>query len=80
MRFLIFFLVPLILIIGYRRGARQREDARRLVAALEHQRALTLLRDDFIADLSHELRTPLTGIYGFALALQEISELKREGS
>ncbi len=77
-RFLIFFLVPLILIIGYRRGAKQREDGRRLEAALEHQRALTLQRDEFIADLSHELRTPLTGIYGFALALQEISELNEE--
>ena len=77
-QFLIFFLVPFIMIIAYRRGARRRENARRLEEALEIQRALTQSRDDFIADLSHELRTPLTGIYGFALALQEISELNDE--
>lgn len=68
-RFLIFFLVPLILVIAYRRGARRREDGKRLEEALENERALAKSRDDFIADLSHELRTPLTGIYGFALAL-----------
>jgi signal transduction histidine kinase len=74
-RFLIFFLVPLMLIIVYRRGARRREDARHLEEALASERALAQSRDDFIADLSHELRTPLTGIYGFALALGDSSGL-----
>ena len=77
-RFLIFFLVPLMLIIVYRRGARRREDARRLEEALKSERALAQSRDDFIADLSHELRTPLTGIYGFALALADSSGLSEE--
>ena len=77
-RFLIFFLLPLLLIIVYRRSTKRREDQHRLEQELEHQRSLVLLRDEFIADLSHELRTPLTGIYGFALALQEISELNEE--
>lgn len=77
-RFLIFFLLPLLLIIAYRRSAKRREGRLRLEQELEHQRSLVLLRDEFIADLSHELRTPLTGIYGFALALQEISELNEE--
>jgi nitrogen-specific signal transduction histidine kinase len=75
---LIFSLVPLILIIAYRRGARRRESARRLEEALESQRELAQSRDDFIADLSHELRTPLTGIYGFALALGDNSDLSEE--
>ena len=64
-RFLIFFLVPLVMVIAYRRGARRREKAQRLEEALTSERALAQSRDDFIADLSHELRTPLTGIYGF---------------
>jgi signal transduction histidine kinase len=74
-RFMVFFLVPLMLIILYRRGARRRDDARHLEEALASERALAQSRDDFIADLSHELRTPLTGIYGFALALGDSSSL-----
>jgi signal transduction histidine kinase len=74
-RFMVFFLVPLMLIIVYRRGARRRDDARHLEEALASERALAQSRDDFIADLSHELRTPLTGIYGFALALGDSSSL-----
>lgn len=77
-RFMMFFLVPLMLVILYRRGARRREDARRLEEALASERALAQSRDDFIADLSHELRTPLTGIYGFALALGDSSSLVDE--
>ncbi|MGB5167021.1 MAG: HAMP domain-containing sensor histidine kinase [Acidimicrobiia bacterium] len=77
-RFMVFFFLPLMLIIVYRRGARRREDAHRLEEALVSERALTQSRDDFIADLSHELRTPLTGIYGFALALGDSSSLVEE--
>jgi signal transduction histidine kinase len=77
-RFLVFFIVPLIVIIVYRRGIRRRVAARRLEEALANERALTQSRDNFIADLSHELRTPLTGIYGFALALADSSALVDE--
>ena len=77
-RFLVFFFVPLIVIIAYRRGSRRRDTARQLEEALESELMLTQSRDDFIASLSQELRTPLTGIYGFALALQEIADLKDE--
>ena len=77
-RFLIFFLVPLVMVIAYRRGARRREKAQRLEEALTSERALAQSRDDFIADLSHELRTPLTGIYGFALALGDSPTMSKE--
>jgi len=77
-RFMMFFLVPLMLVILYRRSARRSEDARRLEEALASERVLAQSRDDFIADLSHELRTPLTGIYGFALALGDSSSLGDE--
>ncbi len=74
-RFLIFFIVPLTLVIGYRRRERTRARARNLEAELARERAMKQSRDDFVADLSHELRTPLTGIYGFALALNEMADL-----
>jgi len=77
-RFLIFFLVPLMMVIAYRRGVRRREKAQRLEEALVSERALAQSRDDFIADLSHELRTPLTGIYGFALALGDSPSISDE--
>ena len=77
-RFMVFFLLPLMLIIVYRRGVRRREEAHRLEKALATERALAQSRDDFIADLSHELRTPLTGIYGFALALGDSPSLDEE--
>jgi len=77
-RFLIFFLIPLMMIIMYRRSARRRESERRLEEALATERVLAQARDDFIADLSHELRTPLTSIYGFALALGDSSTVVDE--
>jgi len=43
----------------------------RLGHALDRQRELDGLKDDFLATTSHELRTPLTSIYGAAVTLSE---------
>ena len=77
-RFVVIFFMPLMVFVAYRRASRRREAQRRLEEDLERQRDLTQARDEFIAELSHELRTPLTGIYGFALAIQEVADLSDE--
>jgi signal transduction histidine kinase len=44
---------------------------RSLVAALNRQRELDSLKDEFIAVVSHELRTPVSSVYGGAVTLEE---------
>jgi signal transduction histidine kinase len=41
----------------------------RLGAALEHERHVAKLKDDFVGTISHELRTPLTNIQGYVKTL-----------
>src|SRR4029453_18304213 len=40
-----------------------------LGAALDHERAVAQLKDDFVATISHELRTPLTNVQGYVKTL-----------
>jgi signal transduction histidine kinase len=40
-----------------------------LAAALEHERAIAQLKDDFVGTISHELRTPLTNVQGYVKTL-----------
>jgi signal transduction histidine kinase len=53
---------PLVAIVAYQRS---------LVAAVERQRELDQLKDEFIAVISHELRTPLASVYGGAVTLEQ---------
>jgi hypothetical protein len=41
----------------------------RLGAALDHERHIAKLKDDFVGTVSHELRTPLTNIQGYVKTL-----------
>jgi signal transduction histidine kinase len=41
----------------------------RLGRALEHERLLAQMKDDFVATISHELRTPLTNVKGYIKTL-----------
>jgi signal transduction histidine kinase len=40
-----------------------------LGAALDHERHVAKLKDDFVATISHELRTPLTNVQGYVKTL-----------
>jgi signal transduction histidine kinase len=40
-----------------------------LGAALDHERHVAQLKDDFVATISHELRTPLTNVQGYVKTL-----------
>jgi signal transduction histidine kinase len=53
---------------------------RKLVAAMERQRELDRLKDEFVAVVSHELRTPLAAVYGGVETLQRrsLSDATRE--
>ena len=55
---------PLVAILAYQRS---------LIRAVERQRELDDLKNEFIAVISHELRTPLTSVYGGAVTLEERS-------
>ena len=70
-RFLVVLLVPLAVLVAYRRRVRREQQQRDLEHQLEKQQAVSQAQDEFIANLSHELRTPLTAIYGFSLELIE---------
>jgi signal transduction histidine kinase len=75
-RFLVVLLVPLVVLLAYRRRVRREQVQRDLEHRLEKQQAVSQAQDEFIANLSHELRTPLTAIYGFSLELIEPSSAK----
>ncbi len=72
-RFLVVLLVPLVVLMAYRKRVRREQVQRDLEHRLEKQQAVSQAQDEFIANLSHELRTPLTAIYGFSLELIEPS-------
>jgi signal transduction histidine kinase len=55
---------PLLAIVAYQR---------RLHRALDRQRELDRLKDEFVAIVSHELRTPLASVYGGIETLQRDS-------
>jgi signal transduction histidine kinase len=82
-RFLVVLLVPMTVLLAYRKRLRNEQTQRDLEHRLEKQQAVGQAQDEFIANLSHELRTPLTAIYGFSLELIEPGriadpELERE--
>jgi signal transduction histidine kinase len=68
--FALLLLPPLIAIAGYQRS---------LYAAMERQRELDRLKEEFVAVVSHELRTPLASVYGGVetLARTDLSEEMR---
>ncbi len=68
-RFLVVVIVPVAVLIAYRRRVRQDQHSRDLEHQLARERAVAHAREKFIQNLSHELRTPLTAIYGFSLEL-----------
>ncbi len=70
-RFLVVLLVPLAVLLAYRKRIKREQVQRELEHELEKQQAVSQTKDEFIANLSHELRTPLTAIYGFSLELIE---------
>ncbi|MCP4307592.1 MAG: HAMP domain-containing histidine kinase [bacterium] len=70
-RFLVVLLVPLAVLLAYRKRVNRDRVQRDLEHRLEKQQAVSQAQDEFIANLSHELRTPLTAIYGFSLELIE---------
>lgn len=70
-RFLVVFVIPVGVILGFRRSARRRRERDALEIKLARQTEISASKDEFVANLSHELRTPLTGIYGFALSLSD---------
>jgi signal transduction histidine kinase len=74
------FLVPLVIVPvaavywGATASLHNTELVRRLEKALEQEKELGRLKDDFVAVVSHELRTPLTSIQGYIKTLLQLRE------
>jgi len=72
------FLMPLVVVPvaavywGATASLRNTELVRRLETALEQEKELSRLKDDFVAVVSHELRTPLTSIQGYIKTLVQL--------
>jgi signal transduction histidine kinase len=66
------FLAPLLALGVFRAFVNRRRKQDALEQQLIRTKELGQAKDDMIASLSHELRTPLTGLYGFALALEDL--------
>ena len=72
------FLVPLLVIpvvAAYWGATASLENSRlvrRLEEALEQEKELSRMKDDFVAVVSHELRTPLTSIQGYIKTLLQL--------
>lgn len=73
LRIAVMLLIPLAVILVYRRRAASqvRQARSEMEVALEAERTINRAKSDFVAGLSHEMRTPLTGIYGFSEILLE---------
>ncbi|MBK5267689.1 MAG: hypothetical protein JJE47_09675 [Acidimicrobiia bacterium] len=65
-------LAPLLALATFRTFVNRRRKQDILEQDLLRIRELGQAKDEMIANLSHELRTPLTGLYGFALALEDM--------
>ena len=72
------FLVPLLVVpvvAAYWGATASLENSRlvrRLEEALEQEKELSRMKDDFVAVVSHELRTPLTSIQGYIKTLLQL--------
>lgn len=72
------FLVPLLavpVVAAYWGATTSLENSSlvsRLESALEQEKELSRLKDDFVAVVSHELRTPLTSIQGYVKTLLQL--------
>lgn len=78
---LLALLIPGGMILIYRELALRLHRQAELKLRLEAERAVSKVREDFVANASHELRTPLTIIYGMAQVIEadpEASESVRE--
>jgi signal transduction histidine kinase len=65
--------------LGATASLRNTELVHRLQEALEHEKELGRLKDDFVAVVSHELRTPLTSIQGYLKTMLQLGpQLGRE--
>lgn len=65
--------------LGATASLRNTELVRRLQGALEQEKELGRLKDDFVAVVSHELRTPLTSIQGYLKTMLQLgSQLDEE--
>lgn len=65
-------IAPLLALGTFRSFVNRRRQQEALEQELTRSKELGQAKDDMIANLSHELRSPLTGLYGFALALEDI--------
>jgi len=71
-------LVPLVIVpvgavyLGATASLRNTELVSRLEVALEQEKELGRLKDDFVAVVSHELRTPLTSIQGYIKTMLQL--------
>ena len=74
------FLVPLLaipVVAAYWGATASLENAslvRRLEEALEQEKDLSRMKDDFVGVVSHELRTPLTSIQGYIKTLLQLGD------
>lgn len=58
--------------LGATASLRNTELVHRLQEALEHEKELGRMKDDFVAVVSHELRTPLTSIQGYLKTMLQL--------
>ncbi len=78
---LLALLIPGGMIIIYRELTLRMHRQAELRLRLDAERAVSKVREDFVANASHELRTPLTIVYGMAQVIEsdpEASETIRE--
>lgn len=77
--------VPLVVVpvaavyLGATASLRNTELVHRLEAALEQEKELGRLKDDFVAVVSHELRTPLTSIQGYIKTMIQLGPQLGDG-
>ena len=68
---LLALLIPAGMILLYRELTLRMHRQAELRMRLDAERAVSKVREDFVANASHELRTPLTIVYGMAQVIEE---------
>lgn len=64
-------LIPAGMVLMYRELTLRMHRQAELKMRLDAERAVSKVREDFVANASHELRTPLTIVYGMAQVIEE---------